>query len=148
MGYISQDQLIGGYSQMNPQQINFINAFFAKFNNGGAHQTILNVEPLYYIGSSIGSEFLNYNATKLYLALNYQLSANITLSVTGQKIDFYNELNNLEMSLANNVILYDTVNSLIQCANNNVEQNNFYFSRFAMQNIDYFIFNGYRITLN
>ena len=68
-----------------PEQLHFWNIASAKI----AYTTII---PLCYEGELTGSEFLTYNAGKLYLALQMACGVNVG---AGVNIDLYDESNTL-----------------------------------------------------
>ena len=76
-------------------EVLFYSKFYSNFNPGGvAHNTILNMEPLIYIGAVAGTELLTYAATKLYLAFELCVNGSI-LQAAGVLPEFtlYNEAN-------------------------------------------------------
>jgi hypothetical protein len=137
-----------------PKQANFLNWFYSYFNVGGgvAHRTILNVEPLFYQGTTAGTEFLTYAATKLYLILNIYFSGN-DMNERGSSafIEFHDQANAVSYLGLNISGIYNVNESpLTNYMINPFTIENAYFSRFIVTNSVYslMIFNGYRITLN
>ena len=72
MPYLARENLY--MPSTTPEQRNFIENFYNAFDSGGVHKKIANVEPLYFLGTIAGSEFLTYAATKLYLGFKNAFS--------------------------------------------------------------------------
>jgi len=128
-----------------PEQANFLNEFYTKFNSGiAANKKIINVEPLFYQGLYPGTEFLVYNANKLYICLNYQSAGHyVYAAVPDFPLVFYYDENNVVSFVGAYVNTYNST----QYGRNPFVVNNFYFSRVQALVYSSFIFNGYRITL-
>jgi hypothetical protein len=132
-----------------PEQLNFLSQFYGLFDsNVGLHKQILNVEPLFYMGVGAGTEFLVYDATKLYIAYHLEFSMTNPLSFAYIHSRFYNEVNARSMFLSLETGYYDPVAGFVKYLTNNPVIKNIYFSRFELEVFNYIIFNGYRITLN
>jgi hypothetical protein len=146
MPYLSRENLYRPATT--PEQMNFIENFYNMFDSGGAHKKILNVEPLYYLGTIAGSEFLTYAATKLYLALNIGLEGAI-IALNQTALSLNDENNNLSFNIRNLTEAYATSTEGIFYVANNFDISNLYFSRILnVVNYVNIKFNGYRITLN
>jgi hypothetical protein len=149
MPFISDEQLIGGYSQVTPDQVNFIRWFYRTFgNNSAAHRIILNVEPIFYQGLIAGTEFLTYAATKLYLCFSCQFGDSANHGENEGSIVLYNELNAAFYYVTNKNAYWETVGAKDEFIHNPIMLYNFYFSRLVQTIYTSMIFNGYRITLN
>jgi len=106
------------------------------------------ITPIYYQDAIGGSEFLTYNAGKLYLAneIKFSLSGAPT-SATRARIIFYNEANAASFVMENDVIYWDVTLVVATFFGNNVETKNIYFGRLNNVDYDFMVFNGYRITV-
>jgi len=103
------------------------------------------IVPLYYQGAIAGSEFLTYNAAKLYFCLDFEAGVMFAYQIGGGFIAVYDENNVNSMWMANNACMHDGVNSNV--ATNNVQQNIFYFGRISQSIFTHMKFIGYRITI-
>jgi len=131
---ITQDWMNGS----TPEQKNLWRAIPAIF----AFNT---VQPLYYQGTIAGTEFLVYDAAKLYFALEFNAShMGATLSVIGN-VRFYNEADvGIDYYCA--CMPYWDATALKYIAHY-VEAHNLYFSRFVASQLSFMKFNGYRLTI-
>lgn len=153
MPRITLEQLVTGYSQMTPEQINLLRWFYSTFDNQavGANRHIANVEPLVFQNAIAGSEFLTYDATKLYIGLEFSLSeSGGAVHTATPNIVLYNETN------AAFYYYYDIIgaywNGATAAVNyvrtNTLTHKNKYFSRMVVTYHTQLYFNGFRITLN
>lgn len=132
-----------------PAQEILLSHFFTQFDNGSAaNKRILNVEPLFYTGAIAGTEFLTYAATKLYLCYNTEFSRPENILDVVPNVYLYNEADAISFNLVNGTTIFNTVTNVPNFGQLNVSRNNCYFSRVAVANYLYIIFNGYRVTLN
>ena len=150
MSYLSLEKLIGSYSQINAEQINFITNFYTKFNNDVIK--IGNVEPLYYSGliyAAAGLEFLDYFANKLYLCLTYSIDANVVINNSAHKHNFYDENNVKCFEISRTYISHRPTEPIFHKddISGNLEIKNFYFSRILDDRANWLTFNGFRVTL-
>jgi hypothetical protein len=101
------------------------------------------ITPIYYAGSSVASEFVTYDAKKLYLALEFK-TGQYTLSspLTWQT---YDEANAISMSYVNTNMAWDTTGAVMKYVTNFTCVKNIYFSRIVA--LQYIVFNGYKITI-
>lgn len=108
---------------------------------------ITGIARLYYQGNIAGSEFLTYNATKLYLAVG--LSHGIAVSGSGNPgFTIYNELNAIVYYSGIASVYYDpSIPGLRSSALSNSHDVPLYFSRFVQVGIATMKFNGYRLTI-
>lgn len=144
MGYIGIDNLI---ADMTPEQKIMMVDFYSKFNNRSAiNKQIVNIEPLYYHNVSVGSEFLTYAATKMYICLKISGLQVNTINAADVSIVLYDENNATNGFVANANPIWDTVALAAKYSNNNSFLENFYFSRLVTF-VTYVKFIGYRITL-
>ena len=126
-----------------PEQGLLLEHFYSRFDTGAVGRTIANVEPLHAELIIAGSEFLTYNAAKLYLCYSVEFGLNVSTANEGH-IAIYNEAN------ANNGHYYNLSGiaaaiNIIFC--NKFELKNIWFSRIVSFEYAYMIFKGYRITL-
>lgn len=117
-----------------PEQFNFWKLASAKL----AYTTIT---PMFFEGAIAGSEFLTYDAAKLYIALEIQFGP-AAIDATSNNVSFYDEANVLCYAFANNTILYNAANYF---NGNSGLIKNIYFGRIITTDINYLIFNGYRL---
>jgi hypothetical protein len=149
MPYIDQQYLIGPTTT--PEQKNFINWFYSQFNNrSAANRQIINVEPIYFSGLIAGSEFLTYAATKLYLGLYIKtfVAPAVNFAVASAYLSLWDETGATAMiQLYNLSLAWDVTAIGFKATPNPAEISNVYFSKATLTIYNYFIFNGYRITL-
>lgn len=98
--------------------------------------------PLYYMGAVAGSEFLTYNAGKLYIALEMQFCS-AGDAAAQYVVGFYNEANALKFQ-ASNVVGYYT-GAAVHFTANVLTIYNTYFGRVDPAPATYMIFNGYKL---
>jgi hypothetical protein len=122
-----------------PEQKNF----WALCNGKIAWTTITS---LYFQGAIAGSEFLTYNAGKLYIALELKFGAHANTGANPGTIEVYNEANAASFYMHNNTVHF---NVAAQYTSNYMLIENIYFGRIASDNAvyDYFVFNGYRLNV-
>lgn len=124
------------------------NWIFQQFDNGSAvNRRITQVIPMYSQRTVVGSEFLTYAATKLYICLS--LSAYYYFdATTTTHMQYYNE-NNVQMGILSKYTGY--WRNLAVTAHRYIENNytwkNFYFSRLLPNNATFIRFIGYKINL-
>lgn len=99
------------------------------------------ITPLYYEGLVAGSEFLTYNAGKLYIALEMK-AANRTVAASYMWL--FN-MANVEVFTLVDLKMTDTAGPVVQYAT--VSVCCVYFSRIVVQTLDQIIFNGYRLNV-
>jgi len=107
------------------------------------------VSQLHYHGTSVGSEFLTYNANKMYFALNLEISDTIAgaPSVQYGATYVYNEANAAYLFLTNNRPFWDATAAAVRFLCHNVVVENLLFSRLLFVQIHNLLrFEGYRIT--
>jgi hypothetical protein len=149
MGYVKVENLI---ATLNPEQAIFVQSFYNKFDIDAntPHKKILNVEPIFYQGPILGSEFLTYSLNKLYMCLNNEIDTHEVDDTTEPAIDLMDENNVLSFTMMNLAIAINALAVITNHANNIVIQN-CYFSHIAQHSITAPIINmkfiGYRITL-
>jgi hypothetical protein len=115
-----------------PEQKNFWKLASAKL----AYATIT---PMFYQGVIAGTEFLTYDAAKLYIALELEFGAAAS-AASQSSIGLYDETNTLSFNPANDYTY--AVNIFI---GNSFAGKNYYFSRFITVNIANMKFNGYKL---
>jgi hypothetical protein len=127
-------------------RINFFTWFYSHFDNAmAAHQTITNVEPLYFQGAIAGTEFLTYANTKLYICLSME-SSDAGLNASQSALLLKDEADADMLKFFNLAPVYDAVS--VKYFSNDIVKKDLYFSRVIVTNYTKFVFNGYRITLN
>jgi hypothetical protein len=132
-----------------PEQEILLTWFYSQFDNKSAvNKSIINVESLYYQGDIAATEFLTYAATKLYICYNLQLGFNTgSANTVPASFVLYNEANVNSLLQLNNAPVWDTTAAALKYNNNNVFNENLYFSRIVVNQFIFIRFNGYRITL-
>jgi hypothetical protein len=105
------------------------------------------ITPLYFFGFQVGSEFLTYNAGKLYIALSLAFDDDAGLATSGGMATLYDEANSPRNDVFNVIPIYVPAALAIQYINNYVECHNVWFSRLQITNYDYMQFNGYRLNV-
>lgn len=107
------------------------------------------ITPIFYQGGVAGSEFVNFFASKLYIALEVVLS-NDTAVGAGVPcgVYLYNELDALASYNFNLSTYWDpTVTAVQKNVSNQLEIKNTYFSRLFVNNYAYIKFIGYRLNV-
>jgi hypothetical protein len=133
-----------------PEQANFLDWFYSFFDNGSAaHKKILNVVPLFYMGTIVATEFLVYSVNKLYIGYKVIISKDSGgIQILPPFVIYNDEFNNDSMLLGNFIAYYNTVVPTAYYSSRFVEVENIYFSCAAVTLYDTILFNGYRVTLN
>ena len=124
-----------------PEQLNFWNCVKGKI----AWNTIT---PLYYQGAIPGSEFLTYNAGKLYVALEAEFSASC-MSPTAliPLITFRDEANVTDFYICSSDLEYVPSDDTAEYYLKFFSLRNFYFSRIEVNVFATMRFNGYRLNV-
>ena len=105
------------------------------------------ITPLYYQGPIAGSEFLTYNAGKLYIALEIMQSGTGG-SLGNCYITLYDIANAVCTYLNNTYIYYNTVAANAPSGTFSTTHKNLYFSRIVISgDISQLKFNGYRLNV-
>lgn len=106
------------------------------------------ISQLFYVGSSAGTEFLTYSASKLYVCYSLRFAGSNVAQSSVQNIGFYNELNALHFVNANNYAFWDATAANFVMGKNESESTNLYFSRIVINSVASQIrFIGYRISI-
>ena len=100
---------------------------------------------LYFLGAIAGSEYLTYNAGKLYIALECGPVDNI-LPVDSY-IAVYNQANVVSSWLSETRPYWDVTAAAVRYVNNPCIVKNIYFSRIDNVGYTQFLFNGYRLNV-
>jgi len=108
---------------------------------------LITVDELYYQGTNVGSEFLVYNANKLYFALKLSTTYNNASTVNFGYTELYNELNALILRLTKAVVYWDVTAAGPKYYPSIAELNNCWFSRLLFSGVVYMQFVGFRITI-
>lgn len=101
---------------------------------------------LYYNGVAAGSEFLTYNAKKLYICFGFWANMIAAAWSAAPYVEVYNEANVLSSVLVNVSALFQTTAAQVYYSNNCIDKTNFYFGRILHNQIVYFKFNGIKVT--
>jgi len=132
---------------LNIEQKDFLNRFYDRFNLPlGAPYHITNAEKFHYQGASGGSEFLVYNANKLYVCFSAFFSSGAAPNNVVGIVGIYDELNAVNMEMQTSDIVYDPGAANILFGKQNTHIKNIYFSRLVIAQYTYMVFDGYRIT--
>jgi hypothetical protein len=105
--------------------------------------------PVYYEGAYAGSEFLTYNAGKVYLAIEFECNYITGTASAGQPIDMqFCDMANAVFFLGNNSdSLWNVTTANTTSFNKNFVTRNIWFSRILGTTApDYIKFNGYRFN--
>jgi hypothetical protein len=127
------------WKNASPEQINLWKIASTKI----AYTTIT---PLYFFGANAGSEFLTYNAGKIYIALSLAFDDTSTLNDNSNMVTLYNEANSPRNDIYSNIPMYNAGVPKIQYMLNYVECHNVWFSR-LLADYRYMQFNGYRLNV-
>jgi len=102
---------------------------------------------LYFQGAILGSEFLIYAATKLYIAFNYSTSGTLSVTAVYPGVTLYDE-NNVVSGYFTNVNPYwDATGAVVKYCRSYLILSNIYFSRVLHSQYESIKFSGFRITL-
>lgn len=105
------------------------------------------ITPIFYEGGSAGSEFLVYNAGKLYIVLNL-IVGNIGTAID---VPCYVQINGLVDAIlgyySNPSIAWNVTTVKLNYAPGCLSLNNIYFSKIALSGYSCLIFNGYRLDV-
>lgn len=104
-------------------------------------------EPLFYQGVIAGSEFLIYDAAKLYICLDFDCGNTNNASNSTTRIEFYNQANVLSHVCKNLSLVYEPVIPGIWHDGNNYNLKNICFARMVAWTYTHMRFVGYRLTI-
>jgi len=107
------------------------------------------VTPICYEGAIAGSEFLTYNAAKLYIALELEFISNLnpgSIPANAPLVTFYDIANAVNHYSKCVDYFYDSAGATAYMFINNLKLTNMYFSRFVVAGYINVKFNGYRLT--
>jgi hypothetical protein len=102
--------------------------------------------PLVYQGAIAGSEFLTYDAKKLYICCSVGFMDNATPSGAKIQTSFYDAANAVVLVSFTAIAFYNTTAAAINYQGQLTELTNLYFSRVVASSL-YIKFIGYKITL-
>jgi len=105
------------------------------------------IVPLFYQGAIAGSEFLTYDAKKLYLVLNINFAIAGVETPAANQIAFRNEADAVFYYLKNEMCFLEPGGPVVLFYSSNAELENLYFSRIVNTGFNDIKFIGYRITL-
>ncbi len=101
---------------------------------------------LFYQGAIAGSEFVTYNALKLYVAINVEFGTDAALGTAlNNHVALYDDGNVLFFTMRNIALVGDVTDNFT--FPNNVVSGNLYFSRIVVTGYEFMRFDGYRVTL-
>lgn len=104
------------------------------------------ITQLHYKGVIAGTEFLNYDAHKIYLALDLILTTNNGVLITRPYFQLMDENNVGALFLTDNSGAWDTTAASFKFYQSSFNINNVYFSRGINQQFLYMSFTGYKIS--
>lgn len=105
------------------------------------------ITPLYYVGTMAASEFVIYNAKKVYLLLDGYFSYG-GAPITGNPYVILYNMANVNMTLLSiSTAYWDTTAAAARWSPNTIQLKNSWFSCVASSNYTYMKFNGYKITI-
>jgi len=140
-------QYINKFHSLNIEQKILVDEFLARFDIGeGDAFNITAFEPLLYEGAIAGSEFLTYNANKLYLCFDLIIAFNGGAAAANGLVQIYDEGDAIILYGQNQSIAYEAVAAAIWSSKNDINIKNLYFSRIVTAQYNYMKFIGYRIT--
>ena len=140
-------QYLNKLRTLNIEQEILVDEFLARFDLGeGDAFNITAFEPLLYEGAIAGSEFLTYDANKMYLCFDFVAGFSAGANNANCRIVFYDEGNAIILQSQNASIAYEAVAAAIFYGKNDTEMKNLYFSRINPITYNYMKFIGYRIT--
>jgi len=102
------------------------------------------ITPMFYQGAIAGSEFLVYNAAKLYIALELEVIYHIALVGGAGTLFLYDIANVVNYAARNSCGFW--IGAAENDIDNSVLLKNLFFSRITTVNYSYMKFNGYRLT--
>lgn len=102
------------------------------------------ITPIYYLGLIGGSEFMTYNANKLYIALEVQFSS---LSDGSPAPIIYDENNAISFYVMNLSLYWDVTAAALKAYIFSIKYENIYFGRVVHNGTQYIKFNGYRLNV-
>ena len=110
-----------------------------------AHNT---VEPLHLQFTLPGSEFLTYEAAKLYICLEAKFSFSSSAAVAANGlITTYNMADVVNGYFNNARPVWNITDTVLNYTHPTLIIKNFFFSRLAAQTYNYIMFTGYRLTI-
>jgi hypothetical protein len=125
-----------------PAQRILWNHLFLKFGERIA------LSQLYYQGPVAGSEFLTYNARKMYFALQYEHGGACGSGANAGYTNFYSETNVINFIISNDKMIWDATAAAPRYLVNTAIAENVIFSKILVSGtLTYIRFHGYRITI-
>jgi hypothetical protein len=100
--------------------------------------------PLYYTGAIAASEFIVYDVTKLYVALELEITGTVVTATVGT-VTFYNELNVAGRVVTNESLAWDVTAAAFKMQTNPIFFKNQYFGRITVSQYTGIKFLGYRL---
>jgi hypothetical protein len=105
------------------------------------------ITPLYYEGATAGSEFLTYDAKKIYICLEATFGFLGSASATAGQVITYNVANAGMNTMQNDIAFYNPTTLSYNYYPQDIINYNFWFSRVAVTLYSSLKFNGYKITI-
>ena len=106
------------------------------------------IVPLYFAGAIAGSEFLVYNAAKLYICLDATFQYSTPAAVTNLALmTIRKEADVICGYYTNGHPVWDTTAAALKYTHNPIFLQNFYFCRIEASLFSYMKFNGYRLNI-
>jgi hypothetical protein len=104
------------------------------------------ITPLFFGGAIAASEFLIYDAAKLYIALELEITGQVVTATVGS-ITFYNEANVAGRVMTNESLAWDVTAAAFKMQTNPIMLKNQYFGRIVVTQYASMKFNGYRLNI-
>lgn len=104
------------------------------------------ITPLFFSGVIAASEFLVYDAAKLYIALEFEITGTVVTATVGT-VTFYNEANVAGRVVTNESLAWDVTAAAFKMQTNPIFFKNVYFGRIAVSQYAGIKFNGYRLNI-
>lgn len=132
----------------------FISSYFRgaspEFLNLWRHASALlagvqTITPVFFMGAIAGTEYLTYDAKKLYIA--FYVVASYNSSTSFGIVNSYNEANAISAQATNNSAYWNATTAAVNSSSNKLELHNLYFSRLLFSGYTYLLFNGFKITV-
>lgn len=105
------------------------------------------ITPVVFIGNLIGSEFLTYNANKLYYCLYCEFGTTSAVGTTTPEIVFYDESNAAMHRIRNSMAYWDIGVASIRFMAWTVATQDIWFSNLQPAVYNYGRFTGYRLDI-
>lgn len=111
------------------------------------YPNISRIQPVYFQGLIAGSEFLTYNANKIYICLDEAYLSNQSVLSGNYTVTHYDQLNNSLGAESFQIPIWNTTLADYRYVYVTLKNKNIYFSRISATNYTYMKFNGFRLTI-